>query len=55
VPWIRDQTGSNETPMLFVSACVFVGGVMTFVVLGYLTRHREAHAGDAVAGEIRPA
>jgi MFS family permease len=55
VPWIRDQTGSNETPMLFVSACVFVGGVMTFVVLGYLTRHRETHAGDAVASEIRPA
>jgi hypothetical protein len=29
--------------MLFVSACVFIGGVMTFVVLGYLTRRRETH------------
>ncbi len=42
VPWIHDQTGSLETPMLFLAGCVFLGGVMTFVVLAYLARHREA-------------
>lgn len=26
VPLIRDQMNSNEIPMLFVAACVFVGG-----------------------------
>jgi nitrate/nitrite transporter NarK len=42
VPWIRDQTGSNEAPMLFVAACVFLGGVMTFFILAYLAKHRDA-------------
>ena len=40
VPLIRDETGSNELPMLFVAACVFIGGVMTFVMFAYLARHR---------------
>jgi MFS family permease len=53
VPWIRDQSGSNETPMLFVSVCVFIGGVMTFVVLGYLTRYREAHRSSEADGQVR--
>ncbi len=41
VPLIKDWTGSVEAPMLFVAACVFVGGVMTFVVLAYLAKHRD--------------
>jgi len=42
VPWIRDQTGSVQAPMLFVAACVFLGGVTTFALLAYLVKHREA-------------
>jgi MFS family permease len=55
VPWIRDRTGSNETPMLFVAACVFVGGVMTFVVLAYLTHYRDAHLPAGSGGRARAA
>lgn len=48
VPLIRDRTGSNETPMLFVAACVALGGVATFVILAALGRQRSvgtrAHA-----------
>jgi MFS family permease len=32
VPWIRDQTHNDMAPMLFLSACLTVGGCMTFVV-----------------------
>jgi len=38
VPWIRDQTGSNLTPMLFLAACLTAGGLMTFVVQRVLKR-----------------
>ena len=44
VPMIRDATGSTQVPMLFVAACVAVGGVMTFVVLAYLGRGRVVAA-----------
>ena len=32
VPWIRDQTHNDMTPMLFLAACLTAGGFMTFVV-----------------------
>jgi MFS family permease len=32
VPWIRDRTGQDLAPMLFLSACLTAGGLMTFVV-----------------------
>ncbi len=32
VPWIRDQTHNDMAPMLFLSACLTAGGLMTFVV-----------------------
>ena len=41
VPLIRDKTGSNEAPMLFVAACVFLGGVTTFALLGFLSKRRQ--------------
>ncbi len=54
VPWVRDQTGSNETPMLFVAACVFFGGVLTFVILASLARHRDAQiVSQAKVPELR--
>lgn len=53
VPYIRDRTGSNETPMLFIAACVFMGGVMTFVVLAYLTRSRESYRATAGGSPVR--
>lgn len=32
VPWVRDQTHNDMAPMLFLSACLTAGGLMTFVV-----------------------
>jgi MFS family permease len=32
VPWIRDETHNDMAPMLFLSACLTAGGLMTFVV-----------------------
>lgn len=32
VPWIRDRTQDDLAPMLFLSACLTAGGLMTFVV-----------------------
>jgi sugar phosphate permease len=52
VPLIRDRTGSNEAPMLFVAACVGLGGVLTFVILAMLARHRTG-AMPAAAGAPR--
>jgi sugar phosphate permease len=48
VPWIRDQTGSNTAPMLFLAACLTIGGLMTFPVQA-LIRRRRATAGLSVA------
>ncbi|EWY40352.1 MFS transporter [Skermanella stibiiresistens SB22] len=42
VPWIKDQTGSTIAPMLFLAACLTVGGLMTFVVQAAIRRGREA-------------
>ena len=39
VPWIRDRTGNDLAPMLFLSACLTAGGLMTFVVQRTLRRH----------------
>jgi sugar phosphate permease len=44
VPWIKDQTGSDEAPMLFLAACLTVGGLMTFVVQA-LIRHKRTTLG----------
>jgi len=38
VPWIRDRTGNDLAPMLFLSACLTAGGLMTFVVQRTLKR-----------------
>ena len=40
VPLIKDMTGSVQAPMLFVAACVFLGGVLSFALLAYLARHQ---------------
>ena len=40
VPLIKDETGSVQAPMLFVAACVFLGGALSFALLAYLARHR---------------
>ena len=44
VPWIKDSTGSNLTPMLFLAACLGFAGVMIFVVQGLLGRRAPAAA-----------
>ena len=38
VPWIRDRTRNDLAPMLFLSACLTAGGLMTFVVQRALQR-----------------
>jgi MFS family permease len=38
VPWIRDWTRNDLAPMLFLSACLTAGGLMTFVVQRALRR-----------------
>jgi sugar phosphate permease len=42
VPWIRDATGSTIAPMLFLAACLAVGGLMTFVVQAAIRRRHAA-------------
>ncbi len=44
VPWIKDSTGSNLTPMLFLAASLAFAGVMIFVVQGLLGRRAPAPA-----------
>ena len=44
VPMIRDATGSDLLPMLFLAACLAMGVVMVFVVQGALSRSRAAMA-----------
>jgi MFS family permease len=41
VPWIRDRTQNDLAPMLFLSACLTAGGLMTFVVQRVLKRSQE--------------
>ncbi|WP_018259512.1 MFS transporter [Methylobacterium sp. WSM2598] len=38
VPWIRDRSGSDLTPMLFLAACLLVGVAMVFVAQAILRR-----------------
>ena len=38
VPWIRDATDSTIAPMLFLAACLAVGGLMTFLVQAAIRR-----------------
>jgi sugar phosphate permease len=45
VPWIRDRTGNDLAPMLFLAACLAAGGLMTFVVQGVLGRTVPRKAG----------
>jgi sugar phosphate permease len=42
VPWIKDQTGSDLAPMLFLAVCVLAGAAMVFVVQATLRRGRIA-------------
>ena len=44
VPWIKDRTHSDITPMLFLAACLAFGGVMVFVVKGILGHNLRAVA-----------
>ena len=32
VPWIKDRTGSDLVPMLFLAACLTAGALMVFAV-----------------------
>jgi len=48
VPWIRDVTGSTITPMLFLSTCLTIGALMTFVVQGLI--HKKSDTGVAASG-----
>jgi hypothetical protein len=36
VPIIRDRTGNNLAPMLFLAACLTVTGIMVFVAFRVL-------------------
>jgi MFS family permease len=38
VPWIRDRTGQDLAPMLFLAACLAAGGLMSFGVQRILGR-----------------
>jgi hypothetical protein len=38
VPWIRDRTGNDLAPMLFLAVCLAAGGLMTFIVQRVLRR-----------------
>jgi nitrate/nitrite transporter NarK len=49
VPWIRDQTGSTIAPMLFLAACLTVGGLMTFLVQALIRRKRAPDLRTATA------
>jgi nitrate/nitrite transporter NarK len=49
VPWIKDTTKSDLTPMLFLAACLAFGGVMVFVIKGILGRNLSAAAARAAA------
>ncbi len=51
VPWIKDQTGSNEAPMLFLAACLTIGGLMTFAVQALIRRRRGPAALTPAAAE----
>jgi hypothetical protein len=41
---IKDRTGSDIAPMLFLSACLAFGGLMTFVMQAVI-RASERHNG----------
>ncbi len=49
VPMIRDRSGSDLVPMIFLSACLVVGSCLVFVVLGALRRDAGRRAADQTA------
>lgn len=51
VPWIRDRSGSATLPLLFLAACVALGGFATFAVQAALRRPRPAPAYSHVPAE----
>jgi MFS family permease len=53
VPWIRDATGSDLSPMLFLAACLLGGVVMVFVVQAALRQGRPAPAAATVGQTTR--
>jgi len=42
VPMIKQRTGNDLTPMLFLAGCLAVAGLMVFVVQGLLERTSSA-------------
>lgn len=44
VPLIKDRTGNDLTPMLFLAGCLAVAGLIVFVVQGLLGRTSRAAA-----------
>ena len=46
VPWIKDRTGSNLTPMLFLAGCLAFAGLMIFVVQALLGRSTRLQAAE---------
>ena len=53
VPWIKDATGSDLAPMLFLAACLALGAAMVFVVQAALRRGRETQVQAATTGGAR--
>lgn len=47
VPMIRDRSGSDLVPMVFLSACLVVGSCLVFVVLGALRRDASRRVAEA--------
>lgn len=50
VPMIKDATGSDLAPMLFLAACLLAGVAMVFVVQAVLRRHAPAPAAALARG-----
>jgi MFS family permease len=48
VPMIKDHTGSDIAPMLFLSACLAFGGMMTFAMQAVIraSARRDGHTGS---------
>ena len=52
VPMIKDRTGSVIAPMLFLSACLAFGALMTFVMQAVIRRsERQAQGAGAVSAD----
>lgn len=52
VPWIRDTTGSTIAPMLFLAACLTIGGLMTFVVQAAIRQGQRRDSIEVKSGQV---